>query len=112
MSQTSLQVAEIKEPLAVFALSKDDFAPNSPKGPRLKSKVLMPDERGERSSFQVGGLSENERWELGQREVGDKRKPEPKPVLARGDLSLADVLGCGLQLDPDDNPPRHVNIIG
>ncbi|HHT9111299.1 MAG TPA: hypothetical protein ACFYDZ_09105 [Candidatus Brocadiaceae bacterium] len=76
---------------------------------RVKYAVFMPAPNGETSVFRISCLSENEIWEIGNREVSQKRG---LPLLGRADISAFHILDENLQLIPDNNPPRHANIVG
>ena len=67
---------------------------------------LPPPQENCLSVFQVTGLSENEKWELGEKH-GRK-----KPLLGRAEIDDSCVNEIGLKSERDDNHPRHVNIIG
>jgi hypothetical protein len=94
------------EPLARSLLSKRHFAKSTG---RVKPAGLRPAPNGAASTFRVAGLAEKAIWSLAERKVG---KPQGKAVLARAQFSATQVRTAGLRLDADDEPPRHVNVIG
>ena len=59
--------------------------------------------------FRVLGLSESGIWRLGDEHVAPFRK---KPVLARANLTVSDVLAVPLYMKIDHDPPRHAAIVG
>jgi hypothetical protein len=66
------------------------------------------------SVTRTNGLSDAAIWRYGDQWIG---QPANRTVLARGDFTprqLGEVGtdGVRLSLRPDDNPPRHANIIG
>lgn len=76
---------------------------------RVKYAAFMPAPNGETSVFRISNLTDNEIWEIGDREVTQKRN---KPLLGRADILAFHVLNNKLEIIPDNNPPRHANIIG
>jgi hypothetical protein len=76
---------------------------------RVKYATFMPTPNGETSVFRISKLSESEIWGIGDREVAQKRS---KPLLGRADISAFHVFSNKLEIAPDNNPPRHANIIG
>jgi hypothetical protein len=69
-------------------------------------RAFMPrKETRDLSVFRTAGLSEAEIWELAALRV----KSNPK---ARAVVCPRDVVASGLEVDPDDTPPRHANIVG
>jgi hypothetical protein len=61
------------------------------------------------SVFRVRDLSEEQIWNIGEDHVAE---PRGKVLYGRADLNVNDVTSQGLKLDPDNNPPRHANIVG
>ncbi len=66
------------------------------------------------SVTRTNGLSDADIWRYGDQWV---RQATHRTVLARGDFTprqLGEVAADGsrLSLHPDDNPPRHANIVG
>jgi len=75
----------------------------------VKYSAFLPAPDGTTSVFRVSGLTEEQVWEVGDREVALKRQ---KPLVGRADITAAHVLKAGLELDADNNPPLHANING
>ena len=95
-----------EEYLARYIFHKNHF---STLQERVKYVVFMPATSGETSVFRISSLLENEIWEIGNREVAQKRG---LPLLGRADISAFHILDNKLKLIPDNNPPRHANIVG
>lgn len=68
----------------------------------------MPDPKLSLSVFRVFQLSENQIWKIGK----DVGKQSGRPLYGRGGVKTFVVSKNKLQIKPDDNPPRHANIIG
>jgi hypothetical protein len=95
------------EKLARFVFSKNHFKPSDR---TVKYAAFMPPSQNKKTSvFCVSGLSEEEIWEIGNRDVAQIRQ---KPLLGRGDILVLHVQKTGLNVNIDNNPPRHANIIG
>lgn len=75
---------------------------------RPKYVVFMPSPYGETSVFCISNLSDNEIWNIGDREVAQKRG---LPLLGRADILAFHVFNKNLKLIPDNCPPRHANIV-
>lgn len=76
---------------------------------RVKYAAFLPAPNGETSVFRVSGLADNAIWEIGDKEVAEKRRMS---ILGRADILASHVLNRTLKIMPDDNPPRHANITG
>jgi len=63
------------------------------------------------SVFRIDGISESEIWEIGLKEVIESMS-EPRSMHGRADIEAVNILKNNLQIDPDNTPPRHANIIG
>jgi hypothetical protein len=92
------------EPIARYLTSSGQFA--ATKG-TVKRSALMPAKDNKTSVFRTGGLSEDGVAAIGRREVGADR-----PLYGWGEVCASAVFEVGLDLEPDDVPPRHANIIG
>jgi hypothetical protein len=76
--------------------------------PEAKVRVFMPRPHEgvfELSSYALDDLDEPQIWELLDRHLN-------KGALARVELTPAHVLSADLQVDPNWDPERHVNIVG
>ena len=75
-----------------------------------KPAAFLPNPQNrETSVFRTSGISEQDTWETGDREVADRRG---KPILGRADILVRDILSKHLQINPSEPPPRHANITG
>lgn len=92
------------EPLAKFLYIRKGHFRIDPLKPTWRA--FLP-RRGVRelSVFRTEGLTEAEIWEL----AGIHVKSDPK---ARAIVTSQTVVNCGLDVDPDNIPPRHANIVG
>ncbi len=63
------------------------------------------------SVFRIDGLTLEEVWEIGKRGVIDLMV-QPKELHGLADIKVSQVKEVNLEVDPDDNPPRHANLIG
>jgi len=57
--------------------------------------------------FRLQELTESQIWSLGDRYVAS---PFGKDLRARAELSVAQIIEVGLQVEPAEPPPRHANI--
>ena len=73
-----------------------------------KPKLFEPNKDGELSIFDVVGLSCREKCKLGI----PVAKSQNKKLYGWGVVSCKQIKGVGLEIDRDDNPPRHANILG
>jgi hypothetical protein len=64
---------------------------------------------GMTSVFRISNLTDQEVWEIGEREVVPRRG---HPLLGRADLSVSTVINNGLEVRPQEPPLRHANILG
>ena len=60
------------------------------------------------SVFRTSGLSERQVWSIGE-SVG---KVSSRTLHGRGDVVAAEVRRQRLDIDPNNHPPRHANIVG
>lgn len=93
------------ELLTRFIFHKAGFA-NSKK--KVSYAAFLPNSTGKTSVFRISQLSNNGIWNIGNA-VAQKRGI---PVLGRADIRAAIVFGQELQIDPNDTPPGHADIIG
>jgi hypothetical protein len=76
---------------------------------RVRFRGLMPAREDNTTSvFVTDGLDDDQVWQLGREHVEATRGPS----LARGELTPQDITSVGLQLERDDDPPRHAAITG
>jgi hypothetical protein len=94
------------EPLARFIVELRHVDEQSG---RAKFRALLPAQDNSTSVFRVFGLDQTEIWHLGDQHVAPFRG---KPILGRAELLVHDVKRVGLDIEPDDEPPRHAAIVG
>ena len=87
------------DPLTRFLTQSDHY---SREQNRVKERAFLPPADLKLSIFQIKQLDEIEIWKLCQRST----------FHGRGDFVVSAVLKVDLKVDPDDDPPRHANIIG
>ncbi|HLA11413.1 MAG TPA: hypothetical protein VJ023_12575 [Pyrinomonadaceae bacterium] len=75
--------------------------------PRVKTEAYMPS-YGAVSVFRIDALGQAAIWEIGS-DLGRKRE---RTLYARGDTKAHDARELGLDIRPDEPPPRHANLIG
>ena len=95
----------VSEELARFLCHRREF--NAESG-RVKPRAFLPP-NGATSVFMVVGLAANEIWNMGQTHVA---RPPDRCIRGCAFIMMKDVRECGLELDPDNDPPRHANIVG
>lgn len=64
--------------------------------------------RGQVSVFRVDQLTESAIWEIGS----DIARNRERTLYARGDTKANEVRKAGLDILPDEPPPRHANLVG
>jgi len=94
------------DPLARYILSKRHF---SRQNNRVKGAAFMPPENLRLSVFRIKGLNEDDMWAIGEAYVA---KPSKKTLYGRGDVTVSAVRQIELDLDADNEPPRHADIVG
>jgi len=77
----------------------------------VKPKAFMPPTDLKLSVFRIDGLGLKEIWETGQKHVIENM-PTPKTLYGLADIKVSKVQERYLTVDPDNEPPRHANIIG
>lgn len=93
------------EPLTRFIVSTSQFSRMSE---RVKPNVFMPPPDYRLSVFVVSGLAEATIWDLGVTHVTG---PRSKALPARADIDVGVVRNERLNLDVDNVPLRHANVI-
>lgn len=92
------------EPIVRYLFSSNHYAAS--KG-RVKSGAFHPDAHNTTSIFRTLRLQEAAIWQLGDEHAANGR-PAPQ---ARADLTVRQVRDVGLDVEPDDPPPRHAVIV-
>ncbi|MCP4252476.1 MAG: hypothetical protein GY775_03510 [Candidatus Scalindua sp.] len=70
--------------------------------------AFTPSKNGETSVFRISGISDNEVWDIGDREVATKQS---KPIFGRADI-IASIVMKELKVIPTEPPKRHADITG
>jgi hypothetical protein len=96
------------ELLCRYLLSRSQFSPQKKK---VKSSAFLPPPDLRLSIFRVVGLTEDTIWEISEKEVVQKQST-PKTLYGRAEVMATTVRETGLTIDPDNDPPRHANILG
>lgn len=91
--------------LTKYIFNKSQFSSSNK---RVKYSVFIPPSNRLLSVFRIVGLSEAEVWEIGNA-VSTERG---LTLLARADIKVSSVTKTDLEIDADDIPPRHTNIVG
>lgn len=100
-------IIDHNETVSRYLLSSSDFATNKL---RVKARALEPSPIDQSTSvFRVNGLTENEIWDMGTREVAD---PRGRRIHARADFTVSHVLNLNLSVIPSEPPERHALISG
>lgn len=95
------------EPLTRFLTSSSHF---SKVNNRVKYGAFMPHPiHLDLSMFRIQNLTSREIWETGEEQVAN---PSGRTVHGRADIKAMRITKCGIQINPDDDPPGHVNVIG
>ncbi|MBE9478696.1 MAG: hypothetical protein IMY80_01930 [Chloroflexi bacterium] len=98
-------MATVNEELARFLCSKRQF---SIENKRVKHGAFLP-HKGATSVFMVVGLAISEMWDIGQAHVVEA---SGRTLHGCALIMMEHVRECGLELDPDNVPPRHASIVG
>lgn len=96
------------ESLGRYLLSRRHF---SSQKNIVKPSAFMPPPNLHVSIFRIKGLDENAIWNIGENEVIKKTQPT-KTLYGRAEIISLAVKLVGLEVAPDDSPPRHSNIKG
>ena len=94
------------EPIARYCSQSSHYTAST--GRVKPSAVLPPPLDLRTSTFRILGLNNDDIWALGDNVLAGSGKP----LLARAETIVRIVETVGLQVDPDNNPPRHAHIVG
>ena len=98
---------DLSEILARFILQRNWYRPSDN---TVKYAAFIPNPKNmETSVFRITGISDEQVWLIGEREVATKRG---KPVLGRADIKVYDVVSQDLKVYSAEPPERHANITG
>jgi hypothetical protein len=78
---------------------------------RVKPRAFMPPIDRKLSVFRTDNLSEPEIWKIGLKNVIEKIV-RPTNLHGRADIQALSIIESNLQIEPDNTPPRHANIVG
>lgn len=95
-----------EEKLTRYLFSKNHY---SPQNNRVKYGAFLPNSNGKTSVFRISKLSEKKIWNIGETQVASSIG---KSIKGRGDILARYVFLSKLEILPDNNPPRHANIVG
>lgn len=99
-------IVDPHELLARFLTHRTQF---SRQNKRVRTVAFMPPADLRLSVFRVEGLDNNKIWQIGEKKVVSQ---SGKTLYGRAEIRAQLVEKTGLSIDPDNNPPRHANIIG
>ncbi len=91
------------ETLSRFILQRNHYRPSDN---QVKYAAFLP-HNNKTSVFRTSGIAESEVWDIGDKEVAEKRG---KSILGRADITAYHVLSRGLKVIPFEPPVRHANI--
>ena len=77
----------------------------------VKPQAFMPPPDLKFSVYRTNNLSESEIWNIGLKKV-IANMSNPKTLYGRADIRALNILESNLQIEPDNTPPRHANIVG
>lgn len=106
-SITSISTTRIVRQMTFFARFADErrkITQNS-----AKPKLFEPNKSGNLSIFDLTNRTDQQVCELGVKYVA---KPKGRRLYGWGKLSYLQIKQVGLQINKDDHPPGHANIIG
>lgn len=97
------------ESLARYLTHKNHYSPlhNS-----VRPAAFQPPSTLRLSVFRIAGLTLKEVWEIGEVDVINAMHPPRKNLHGFADIKAAVVYEKSLDVDPDNNPPRHADIVG
>jgi hypothetical protein len=77
----------------------------------VKPQAFMPPPDLRLSVFRIDNLLEPEIWKIGFKKVIGNMN-QPRNLHGRADIQALNILQINLQINPDNTPPRHANIVG
>ncbi len=98
-----MEPVDLSETLSRFVLSRKWIRANN----TVRHIAFTPNKNGEISVFRISGITNNEIWDIGDREVAPKRN---RPILGRADINTAIVISNELKVIPSEPPKRHADI--
>ena len=97
------------ESLARYLTHKNHY---SPLNNSVRPAAFQPPPNLRLSVFRIDGLMLKEVWEIGQVDVINAMTPPKKNLRGFADIKASAVYEKNLDVDPDNNPPRHADIVG
>jgi hypothetical protein len=77
----------------------------------VKFKAFMPPPNLRLSIYNINGLSLEEIWDIGEKNVVSAMTP-PRSLYGVAEIQAGVVFRQGLAVQADNIPPRHANVIG
>lgn len=74
----------------------------------IRHTAFMPPGDLRLSVFRTSGLNEKDVWSIGE-DIGQESK---RTLHGKGDLIASEVTRVNLNIDPDNVPARHANVVG
>jgi hypothetical protein len=108
INKSTIDLIDDNEILGRYLFSKTHF---SSQNNIVKSSAFMPPVDLHLSVFRTKGLDEKAIWDIAENEI-IKKATSPCTLYGRADILSMKVKSTGLEIDPDNIPPRHANIIG
>ncbi len=98
-----MEPVDLSETLSRFVLSRKWIRADN----TVRHIAFTPDQKGDTSVFRISGITNNEIWDIGDREVAPK---QGKPILGRADIIASIVISKDLKVIPSEPPKRHADI--
>ena len=98
-----MEPVDSSEAISRFVLSRKWIRANN----TVRHIAFTPNKNGETSVFRISGITNNEIWDIGDREIAPKRN---RPILSRADINTAIVISNELKVIPSEPPKRHADI--
>ncbi|KHE90566.1 MAG: hypothetical protein K8F52_02660 [Candidatus Scalindua rubra] len=100
-----MEPVALSETLSRFILKEKYIRANN----TVRHAALMPNKNDEVSVFRISGITDNEVWDIGDREVATK---QGKPIFGRADIIASIVISKELKIIPTEPPEKHADITG
>ncbi len=101
------RVAGPEEPLGRYLTEASYFSRTKN---LVESKAFMPPDDLHLSVYRMDGLTAGEIWDIGEKVASDATTA--KRLYGRADINVSTCRESGLEVDFDDEPPRHASIVG
>ncbi len=98
-----MEPVDLSETLSRFVLNRKWIRADN----TVRHIAFTPDQKGDTSVFRISGITNNEIWDIGDREVAPKQN---RPILGRADINTAIVISNELKVIPSEPPKRHADI--